>query len=86
MTAGNVKCCKTVLVSSHGDSRPRLLTYSPFKLTLSYSFHIALLYSHCIMHIYNTLNVHLLLKPGVSDNEHSLIQVDVPANVTIHKK
>ena len=28
------QCCKTVLVSSHADSRPHMLTYSTFKLTL----------------------------------------------------
>ena len=62
-----------------------MLTYSSFKLTLSCSFHLVLPCSHCIMRVYDALYVHLLLKPDVSNNKDELIQVIVPANVTIHK-
>ena len=37
------------------------------------------------MCVYDALYVHSLLKSGISDYKHELIQVVVPANVTIQK-
>ena len=63
-------------------SRPHMLTYSTFKLTLYWSFHLLPL-THFIMRVYDAMFVDSLLKPNDSDNKHELTQVVVPANITI---
>ena len=74
-----------MLVSSHANNRPHMLTYSTFKLTLSCLFHL-LLFTPCIMRVHDALyHVHSLLKRSGSVYKHESIQVVVPASVTIHK-
>ena len=74
-----------MLVSSHANSRPHMLTYSTFKLTLSCSFHL-LLCTHCYCVLMMLcMFIHYLKPSKFPQNKHEYFQV-VTADITTDKR